>query len=88
MMTTQPPRRSRGFTLVEVGIIGFALFAAVIASTALGALAQERWLRRLWLTLLLIWVLNAAVHNYEDKKHTWVYFSFVAIGAGLVERKP
>jgi O-antigen ligase len=74
--------------LVEVGIIGFSLFAAVIAATALGALRQERWLRRLWLTLLLIWVLNAAVHNYEDKKHTWVYFSFVAIGAGLAERKP
>ena len=74
--------------LVEVGIIGFSLFAAVIAATALAALRQERWLRRLWLTLLLIWVLNAAVHNYEDKKHTWVYFSFVAIGAGLAERKP
>jgi O-antigen ligase len=74
--------------LVEVGIIGFALFAAVLVGTAFGALGQERSLRRLWLTLLVIWVLNAAVHNYEDKKHTWVYFSFVAIGAGLAERKP
>ena len=36
--------------------------------------------------MLLIWALNAAVHNYEDKKHTWVFFSFVAIGAGLPQR--
>lgn len=73
--------------LVEVGTIGFTLFAAVMAATALAALRQERWLRRLWLTLLLIWILNAAVHNFEDKKHTWVLFSFVSIGAGLAARE-
>jgi O-antigen ligase len=86
--TRKAPHNFAVAILVEIGIIGFSLFMAVIAATAIGALAQERWLRRLWLTLLLIWVLNAAVHNYEDKKHTWVYFSFVAIGAGLAERKP
>ena len=36
-----------------------------------------------WIAMLLMWALNAALHNYEDKKHTWVLFSFVAIGAGL-----
>jgi O-antigen ligase len=85
--TRKAPHNFAVSLLVEVGIIGFALFAAVIVGTALAAMRQERSLRRLWLTLLLIWVLNAAVHNYEDKKHTWVYFSFVAVGAGLVERK-
>jgi O-antigen ligase len=72
--------------LVEVGIIGFSLFAAVIVATGLRALRQDRWLGRLWLAMLLMWALNAAVHNYEDKKHTWVFFSFVAIGAGLPQR--
>jgi O-antigen ligase len=72
--------------LVEVGIIGFSLFAAVIVATGLMALRQDRWMCRLWLAMLLMWALNAAVHNYEDKKHTWVLFSFVAIGAGLPQR--
>ncbi|MEN8184965.1 MAG: O-antigen ligase family protein [Myxococcota bacterium] len=74
--------------LVEVGIVGFVLFAGVMLWTGLDALKQDRWLRRLWLTLLVMWVLNAAVHNYEDKKHTWVLFSLVAVGAGLVQREP
>jgi O-antigen ligase len=85
--TRKAPHNFAVSILVEIGIIGFSLFAAVLGVTALGALRQERWLRRLWLTLLLIWVLNAAVHNYEDKKHTWVFFSFVAVGAGLADRQ-
>jgi O-antigen ligase len=72
--------------LVELGIIGFSLFVAVIVVTGVMALRQDRWMCRMWLALLLMWVLNAAVHNYEDKKHTWVLFSFVAIGAGLTQR--
>lgn len=73
--------------LVEVGMVGLALFAAVLLSTGLSAFQQERWLSRLWLALLVIWMMNAAVHNYEDKKHTWIYFSFVAVGAGLSRRE-
>ena len=72
--------------LVELGIIGFALCVAVLVATGLGALRQDRWLCRLWLVMLVMWVMNAAVHNYEDKKNTWVFFSFVAIGAGLSPR--
>ena len=68
--------------LAELGVIGFVLFAAILA-TAAGLALRQRGTAAMWLTLLVVWFLNAITHNYEDKKVTWMLFMLIAIGAGL-----
>jgi hypothetical protein len=68
--------------LAELGVSGFGLFAAILVTAAVLALRQ-RGAAAMWLTLLVVWFLNAITHNYEDKKVTWMLFMLIAIGAGL-----
>ena len=69
--------------LVEVGIIGFGLFAIILVMAVYHAGYQPKLRSRLWLTVLMIWVLGASSHNWEDKKQTWLFLSLVYVGAGL-----
>lgn len=69
--------------LVEVGLVGFMLFAAIVIVALLDARRQRRALVGLWISLLLMWGIGAAVHNFEDRKQTWLVFSLVTVGAGL-----
>ncbi|MFI4947048.1 MAG: O-antigen ligase family protein, partial [Burkholderiales bacterium] len=68
--------------LAELGLIGFGLFAAILGTAAALALRQPGT-AAMWLTLLVVWFLNAITHNYEDKKVTWMLFMLIAIGAAL-----
>jgi len=73
--------------LAELGLIGFALFASVLA--AAGALAlRQPGAAAMWTTLLVVWFLNAITHNYEDKKVTWMLFMLIAISDALRHVKP
>jgi O-antigen ligase len=69
--------------LVEIGLVGFTLFAAIVIVAVLDARRQRRALVGLWISLLLMWGIGAAVHNFEDRKQTWLVFSLVTVGAGL-----
>lgn len=73
--------------LVELGIIGFALYAVMLAMVVHCALVQPRWNRRLWLTVLAIWFTGAIVHNWEHRKPTWLFFGLVTVGASLPLRR-
>jgi O-antigen ligase len=73
--------------LAELGVIGFVLFAAILAGAAWLALRQPG-MAAMWLTLLVVWFLNAITHNYEDKKVTWILFMLVAIGYGVRHAAP
>jgi len=73
--------------LVEVGIIGFGLFAVILAMAVYYASHQERLRSRMWMTILLVWVLGAASHNWVDKKQTWLLLSLVYVGASLSIRR-
>lgn len=74
--------------LVEIGLIGFLLFLAILLLTALEIRGQPRMLAGLWISLLTMWAIGAAVHNFEDRKQTWLVFALVAVGAGLPRRQP
>jgi O-antigen ligase len=67
--------------LAELGIVGFGLFMIILATAA--GLALRTRAAAMWLTLLVVWFLNAITHNYEDKKVTWMLFMLIAIGAAL-----
>jgi O-antigen ligase len=66
--------------LAELGLVGFALFSAIFGVAA-GLALRQPGMAVMWLTLLVVWFLNAITHNYEDKKVTWMLFMLVAIGA-------
>jgi O-antigen ligase len=69
--------------LAELGLVGFGLFALILLIIAWSARHQpDSRLFGLWVSLLIIWVIGASVHNFEAEKQTWVFFSLVVAGSG------
>lgn len=73
--------------LSEVGIIGFGLFATLLVMAVYSVRFMPKSSSRLWLTVLAIWVLGAATHNWEHRKQTWLFLSLIVIETGLPVRR-
>lgn len=71
--------------LVEVGLVGFVLFALILLLVILQAWRQTRWDARFWLALLATWVIGASTLTWENRKPTWLILSMVIIGANLLQ---
>ena len=69
--------------LAELGLVGLGLFALILVFTVSNVRHQPKALAGLWISLLLMWAMGAAVHNFEDRKQTWLVFGLAAVGAGL-----
>jgi hypothetical protein len=67
----------------ELGLVGFLLFSGILAGCGVLALRQPRPQAWFWLTMLASWLLNALVHNFEDKKMTWLLFGLIAVSDRL-----
>jgi O-antigen ligase len=67
--------------LVEVGLVGLCLFAWVLALSVYHASSQPRWLSRFWMSVLLVWVLGAFVHTWEQRKQTWLFLGLPVASA-------
>ncbi|MGH7491212.1 MAG: O-antigen ligase family protein [bacterium] len=73
--------------LVELGIIGFLLYAAILAMAVYHALDQPARSRQLWLAMLMVWIIGATTHNWEYRKQTWLFLSFVTVSASVYARR-
>jgi O-antigen ligase len=73
--------------LAEVGLIGFALFAIILAMAVSQAMHQSKWDSRLWLTILLVWAIGAFSLTWEHRKPTWLFLSLVVVSADLSVRR-
>jgi O-antigen ligase len=73
--------------LAELGLVGFGLFVAILFLTVTSALRQPGSLAWLWISLLLVWLIGASVHNFESRKQTWLVFGLVAASAALPARR-
>jgi O-antigen ligase len=73
--------------LVELGLIGFALFAIILTIAVVHALALPRWEKWFWLTLLLVWAIGASSLTWEYRKTTWLFLPLVVVSASLA-REP
>jgi len=73
--------------LVELGMIGFALFAIILAIAVYQAMRQSRWDAAFWLAVLMVWALGLSVHTWEQKKPTWLFLGLVVVGGGLPMRR-
>jgi O-antigen ligase len=69
--------------LVQVGIIGFALFAIILAMTIRYAWHQPKWDSRFWLTLLMVWIIGNVSLSFQSEKSTWLILALVAASASL-----
>ena len=73
--------------LVEVGMIGFVLFAAILAFAVYEAMHQQRWDSIFWLTVLLVWALGLSVHTWEQEKITWLFLGLAVISANILTKQ-
>ena len=69
--------------LVELGVIGFALFVIILGITVQQAWLQPKWESRLWVTVLLIWGIGVMAMTWEERKPTWLFLNLVVISANL-----
>ena len=73
--------------LVEVGLVGFALFAIILLMTLRHAIRQPKVYATMWTAVVLIWIIGVFSINWEIRKHTWLVFSLVLVSAGLYEQR-
>jgi O-antigen ligase len=73
--------------LVEVGLIGLALFGIIITIAVIQALSQPKWDSRFWLTVLAVWAIGASALTWEYRKTTWLFLSLVIASAALTSHR-
>jgi O-antigen ligase len=68
--------------LVEQGVIGFALFFALVLTLVVSAWKLPRVERVFWLCFLLTWAIGALDLTWEQRKPTWFIFGLlIAVAA-------
>ncbi len=73
--------------LVEVGLIGLALFGAILTIAVVQAFGQPLWERSFWLSLLAVWALGASTLTWEHRKSTWLFLSLVVASGALARER-
>jgi O-antigen ligase len=73
--------------LAEVGIIGFILFALIVATAVYESVRLPGWDSRLWLTILAVWVVGAFALSHQQAKPTWLFLALTVVSAGLPARR-
>jgi O-antigen ligase len=71
--------------LVELGVVGFAIFLSLLGMLAYSALRLPVLRRSLWLVMLLTWALGASGMTWENTKPTWLLFGLLSADAAAVE---
>lgn len=64
--------------LVEQGVIGFVLFAALLTACAVVIVRMPSADRKLWAVLMLCWMVGVMSLNWEYRKVTWLLFGLMA----------
>lgn len=77
--------------LVELGLIGFFLFAIILAIVLNQAWSHKsKWNKSFWLTVFAVWMIGSSTLTWEHRKTTWLFMSFIVASAALTghrERK-
>jgi O-antigen ligase len=73
--------------LVELGVIGFALFVLILTIAMIEAARQTKWHSRFWVSVLVTWVIAASTLTLEYRKPTWLFLSLVVASAALNSRQ-
>jgi O-antigen ligase len=69
--------------LVELGLVGFGLFAFILLIVFTQAARQPRWDALFWFSTLAIWAIGAFALTWEYRKPTWLFLSLAIVSAAL-----
>jgi O-antigen ligase len=64
--------------LVELGVVGEALFLLLLASLLFAADGMPAVEKRLWVTVLLVWMIGVNSLAFEHRKATWAIFALLS----------
>lgn len=74
--------------LVEQGIVGFAIFAALLGACAWIVVGLPPPERKLWSVLMLSWLVGVMSLSWQYRKLTWLLFGLLAAqGAAVMGRR-
>lgn len=73
--------------LVEQGVIGFAVYCALLGVLALSLRALPPFQQRLWIVSLAVWVVGVSSLTWEMRKPTWFFFGLLMAQCGSMSQK-
>ncbi len=69
--------------LVELGALGFFLFAITVITAAIHIVGQPPWDRRFWLCIFIAWAIGASALTWEYRKPTWLFLNLIVASAAV-----
>src|SRR5215471_261736 len=73
--------------LVEEGVMGFAIFCAMLAVLALSLRALPKFPQKLWIVCLGVWVVGVSSLTWEMRKPTWFFFGLLLAQCGSMTKE-
>jgi|SRR6266480_366842 len=73
--------------LVEQGVIGLAVFCALLGVLVLSMMALPSLPRKLWFVCLAVWLVGVSSLTWEMRKPTWFFFGLLLAQYGAMGKK-
>ena len=70
--------------LVEQGVLGFAIFCALLIALALSLRGMPPFPQRLWIVSLAVWIVGVSSLPWEMRKPTWFFFGLLMAQCGSI----
>src|SRR4029077_119365 len=70
--------------LVEQGVLGFAIFCALLIALALSLRGMPPFPQRLWIVSLAVWIVGVSGLTWEMRKPTWFFFGLLMAQCGSI----
>ena len=73
--------------LVEQGVIGFAIFVALLVVLGLSLRTVPPLTRKMWIVMLAVWAVGVSSLTWEMRKPTWFFFGLLLAQCGSMVQK-
>lgn len=67
--------------LSEIGLVGFSLFITLLGISMYCSVVQPTLISRVWLVIIIGWILCASTQNLEHRKQTWLVLDLAVCSA-------